>query len=204
MSANKATGDTTSVAFLLAEQLERKGWSRSELARRLGANVGYVSRLVSGAVLPGWDAAVRIALLLKVPLSDLAPRQVRPILAGFTADTSDVHGCSLGPDGANSRPRLTPEEAEILADESLVNLRGWIPLAALPSVTKAHAGRLRRERIVTVGELLRRAKVHPLTQGLSVGRQVRLVLEGVLGHAPATIDALVAICIAAEKECAQS
>lgn len=203
MSANKATGDNTSFPFLLNEQLARKGWSRSELARRLDANVGYVSRLVSGEVLPGWDAAVRIALLLQVPLSDLAPRQVRPLLAGFSADTSDVQTSTLAPDRAYSHARLTPEEAEILADESLVNLRGWIPLASLPVVTKVHAGRLRKEKIITVGELLRRAKVHPLTQGLFVDRQVRLLLEGVLGHAPATIDALVAICLAADKESAR-
>jgi transcriptional regulator with XRE-family HTH domain len=57
--------------WLLAE-LERRGWTQGELARRSHVNRSHISRMISGQRSPGIDALRGMAEALGMPLDDLS------------------------------------------------------------------------------------------------------------------------------------
>lgn len=60
----------------LAANVERliadRGWSRRELARRVGENPVTINRLCNGENMPGTGVSLRVAAVLGVPLEQLA------------------------------------------------------------------------------------------------------------------------------------
>ena len=55
------------LAKLIVDELNNRGWSQSELARRTGLNQGNLSRVLSGDRQPGSDVCNAIARALRIP-----------------------------------------------------------------------------------------------------------------------------------------
>jgi transcriptional regulator with XRE-family HTH domain len=49
------------------EEVEKRSWSFRELGRRAGLSSGAISKVMTGAALPGWELCKRIAIALDVP-----------------------------------------------------------------------------------------------------------------------------------------
>lgn len=45
---------------LLQQEIDRRGWTQNELARRIGITSGHISHLMTGRRRPGLDLALRI------------------------------------------------------------------------------------------------------------------------------------------------
>jgi transcriptional regulator with XRE-family HTH domain len=114
----------------LREQIEDRGWSQNELARRAGVTSGYVSMVMTQARKPGADFCTGVARALKVPeitvfveaglmsrttnpeeltlrelyaiLSDLPPSEQRAILAEARARYEAAPARRSAPDPATT------------------------------------------------------------------------------------------------------
>lgn len=77
---NSADENATRFPFLLREALTFREMSQRELAGKLGMDEAYISRILKGEYNPRWDSAIRIALILRLPLAAFAPVGVFPLL----------------------------------------------------------------------------------------------------------------------------
>lgn len=59
----------------LEENLERRGWSQTDLAERLGVSTAAVSRWLSGERTPSLEMAFRIEELLGIPAETWRPER---------------------------------------------------------------------------------------------------------------------------------
>lgn len=80
------TLDMTSdeLASWLSEQLNQRGWSARELARRAGVSHTAVVRAANGQSVPGWQICLKLAQALGVPddiVLDLAGYRANPLAA---------------------------------------------------------------------------------------------------------------------------
>ena len=81
-------------------------WSQGDLATKIGADPGQISRYENGQIAPSADAIVRLADVLDVsdrlPRADGAPRQV---LEGHNLGKPSGTGSRTSPNSVRSRPR---------------------------------------------------------------------------------------------------
>ncbi|MFC1923561.1 helix-turn-helix domain-containing protein [Chloroflexota bacterium] len=63
----------------LTEELNERGWNKSELVRRSGLSTGYTYRIVNGKVNPGADACRGIALALDIPVETITNQIEYPV-----------------------------------------------------------------------------------------------------------------------------
>ena len=58
----------------LLDELDRRGWRPTDLAREAGITDGTVSNILNGHKSPGWDACLSISKALHVPYDEVFSR----------------------------------------------------------------------------------------------------------------------------------
>lgn len=80
---------------VLNHQLEVAGLTMTELSRRTGVDLSYISRIWSGDRMPGLDTTIRLAEALGMTLQELADVLLPPIIRAATEkvvkETGNLH-----------------------------------------------------------------------------------------------------------------
>ncbi len=98
----------------ISQELEERGWSMRELARRAGLSPTTISDVINGSARPGLEFYRGVSRAFQVPLDDvLRIAKVLPSLPPETARTVEANRLFA---------QLTDEEQEIL----LAQLRGLV------------------------------------------------------------------------------